>query len=79
MSTSEPTVFLLIVVFVLVLLARNWLKGRQPKRAWKSTLTLQQYLQQHPKCKTDKGIKCCVCGSTSIQNQGLRSNKDPDR
>ncbi len=40
------------------------------------TLTLSEYLQQHPDCHTSHGIKCCHCNSRSIKNWGHRTIDD---
>lgn len=33
--------------------------------------TLNKYLQNNPKCRTNSGIKCNNCGSKSIRNWGI--------
>lgn len=48
---------------------------------WKNTntLTLEEYLQQYPGAKTDRGIICHVCNSRSQRSLGLDSEEDKKR
>ncbi|MCI1710837.1 MAG: hypothetical protein LKM39_11420 [Chiayiivirga sp.] len=38
---------------------------------WQALPTVDQYLAEHPHCRTDRGIKCHSCNSTSIKNWGV--------
>lgn len=51
----------------------------QVKQLKNKTLTLAEYLRQHPQCKTKNGIKCAVCGSSSIKNWGVEGANDHRR
>ena len=58
----------------IIAIAVFWYAYTYPVRKAKRLLpTLPQYLQSHPECKTDTGIKCRVCGSKSIKNWGIRT------
>jgi hypothetical protein len=46
---------------------------------WKSHPTMEQYLAEHPECKTARGLKCAKCGSGSIKNWGLSRSDDSRR
>ena len=57
-----------------------WYGYTYPVRKAKRLIpTLPQYLQSHPECKTDTGIKCRVCGSKSIKTWGIRNQNDQCR
>lgn len=65
-------VILLVFIGVIVISHRTYL-------LWKRLPTLEQYLQAHPNCRTDRGIKCSQCGSSSIKNWGLDKADDGRR
>lgn len=48
-------------------------------RGWKSHPTMEQYLAEHPECKSERGLKCAKCGSGSIKNWGLNGSADSRR
>lgn len=74
-----------VVFCVLAFLFLRWLYGRirdhftEDRRVAERTLTLAQYLQKYPRCKTPRGIQCTVCRSMSIRNWGLKGSDDPRR
>ncbi|WP_423759716.1 hypothetical protein [Burkholderia sp. NLJ2] len=69
----------------LAFLFLRWLYGRirdhvtEGSRVAERTLTLAQYLQKYPQCRTPRGIQCAVCQSMSIRNWGLKGGDDPCR
>ena len=64
----------------IIAVAVFWYAYIYPVRKAKRLLpTLPQYLQSHPECKTNTGIKCRVCGSKSIKNWGIRNQNDQCR
>lgn len=42
-------------------------------------LTLENYLNEHPHCKTQNGIQCFKCNSRSIKNWGFEHARDERR
>ena len=51
----------------------------KPHRQWESIATMEEYLIQHPECKTQRGIQCAKCHSSSIRNWGLCENNNAER
>ena len=47
-----------------------------PDRDWKKWLTLEQYWQSYPHCKTGDGVKCYKCGSRNIRQYGYEKSDD---
>jgi hypothetical protein len=41
--------------------------------------TLKLYLQKHPHCRTEHGVRCTYCLSSSIKNYGYSSERDKNR
>jgi hypothetical protein len=74
-----------LVFCVLAILFLLWLCGRirdhltESRRVAERTLTLAQYLQKYPRCRTSRGIQCAVFKSMSIRNWGLKGRADPRR
>lgn len=50
-----------------------------PDRDWKKWLTLEQYWQAHPQCKTSNGTKCYKCGCGNIRQYGYDKSDDHRR
>ena len=46
---------------------------------WNSLPTLDQYLASHGNCKSNKGISCFQCNSSSIKNWGVNNANDHRR
>ncbi len=46
---------------------------------WRARPTMEQYVAEHPGCKTSNGVKCATCGSGSIKNWGVSSPNDTRR
>ena len=46
---------------------------------WKESPTLGEYLILYPDCKTERGIRCVHCGSGSLRNWGVLSERDERR
>ncbi|KVW88253.1 hypothetical protein [Burkholderia cepacia] len=84
MDFLKPLVANLVFVALAFLFLR-WLYGRiydqltESRRVAESTLTLAQYLQKYPRCRTPRGIQCAACHSMSIRNWGLKGSDDPRR
>ncbi|MXN79932.1 hypothetical protein GR157_35105 [Burkholderia sp. 4701] len=74
-----------IVFCLLAILFLRWLYGRihdqltESRRVAERPLTLAQYLQKYPQCRTPRGIQCAACQSMSIRNWGLNGSDDPRR
>lgn len=70
----------LIIGFVILLAAIGLIAiYLRAYRTWKSLPTLEQYLIAHPDCRTNRGIKCSQCGSSSIKNWGVDHADDGRR
>lgn len=48
-------------------------------KRWRGVLTLSQFVELHPECKTDRGIRCAACSSGSIKNWGWEGANDARR
>lgn len=49
-------------------------------RKWRNDYpTKKEYLRKNTYAKTRAGIKCFVCKSTSLNNNGVISDNDPNR
>lgn len=46
---------------------------------WQTIPTMEKYLVEHPSSKTDAGVKCVPCGSDSVVEKGLWSDKSRER
>jgi len=64
--------FLAMILLVAYLLINAHLR-------WRAHPTMDQYLSEHPACKTPNGVKCAKCGAGSIRNWGVRNASDPRR
>ena len=61
-----------IIFFVAYGLIRQHLR-------WRASPTIDQYLSEHPACKTSNGVRCAKCGSGSIKNWGVSNPSDSRR
>lgn len=66
-----------LLTLLIVVLVIWWLVT--PSKAWRTTLTLHEYLEKYPHCRTSRGIQCAACNSTSIKNWGVRGADDRKR
>mgnify|MGYP001548862676 FL=1 len=49
------------------------------KDDYQSLISLKKYKAKYPECKTEKGIKCFKCNSSSIKNIGYLGFEDDKR
>lgn len=80
MSNKESAT-LVMIVGLLVLLSVPLILGftffaankehRRKVAEWREIPTLDEYLAQHPDCRTDAGPACSQCHGTSTYNRGL--------
>jgi DNA-directed RNA polymerase subunit RPC12/RpoP len=74
--------FAFIFVFLLVgatIIGIALSKRDEANDQWKSLPFLDEYLAQHPECKTPNGVRCRNCGSKSIKNWGLFNAHSEER
>jgi hypothetical protein len=67
-----------MVFFFTVLFLGLTRSFRDARKISKRTLTLKEYIEKYPAARTNRGIKCIVCGSQSLRNWGL-AGADDDR
>jgi len=69
--------FVLFIVLAFILVVGYGVRSLiTQRRQWGRLPTLENYLAEHPDCRTGAGIKCASCGSKSIRNWGLSSATD---
>lgn len=78
---TPNTIFGIAVIFAGVAVTVAYYLAARRRHYWHKTNlpTLQQYITQHPNCKTYRGIQCLECNSGSIRNLGLDNASDPRR
>ena len=59
--------YITFIILILIILS-IYKKG---SKSYFDIPTVDEYLEQNPKCNTGYGIRCVRCGSKSIKNQGL--------
>jgi hypothetical protein len=72
-------VFLSVPIILIFAFAVANRTHRQKLAEWRQLPTLDEYLAQHPACRTDQGPACNQCHATSLLNRGLSSPDSKQR
>lgn len=66
------------IILIMTFIAANR-SQRQKLAEWRRLPTLEEYLAQHPECRTDAGAACSACHAASLYQRGLNGVSSSQR